>query len=324
VIFTPRDRVDWVRQVRRAEQLGYDVVTVSDHLGMPAPIPTMLLAAEATERIRIGTLVFNTAFYQPTVLARDIATLDHFSGGRIEVGLGAGYDRAQFDAAGIPWIGARERVAHLERTLIELKTIFANPDLSPPVAQPGGPPLADQSCQAGFAFDRTGPRTVMNQPGILLNYDGQEHLRYRRMLAGAFTVRRMRSLTEPIRRIVEDHLDDLATAGPGADLVKVFANPVPLLAICELLGVPDADRAEIQRRSSIGTDVGNSLDDQLANFAAMAAYMGELIASARRDPGDASVTTALRRADRVERISAAGQRGTRCLAFSPPHGTGFR
>ncbi len=155
--------------------------------------------------------------------------------------------------------------------------------------------LADQSCEAGFAFDRDGPRTVMNQPGILLNYDGQEHLRYRRMLVGAFTVRRVRSLTEPIRRIAEKHLDDLAEAGPGADLVETFANPVPLMAVCELLGVPYADRAGIARRSSIGTDVGNSLAEQLENFEAMAAYMGDLVASARRNPGDNILGDLIRR-----------------------------
>ncbi|MBW4718298.1 TIGR03621 family F420-dependent LLM class oxidoreductase [Saccharothrix obliqua] len=120
-LFTPVERDDWVKKVKLAEELGFDVVSVSDHLGMPAPLPTLVLAAEATERIRIGTLVLNTTFYQPTVLARDIATIDRYAGGRVEVGLGAGYDRSQFDAAGLPWTSAAERVAHLERTVDRLK-----------------------------------------------------------------------------------------------------------------------------------------------------------------------------------------------------------
>lgn len=131
-LFTPRGRKEWVERVRLAEELGYDVVSVSDHLGMPAPLPTLVLASEATERVRIGTLVLNTTFYQPAVLARDIDTIHRYSGGRVEVGLGAGYDRKQFDAAGLPWVGAAERVAHLEETVRRLK------DRDTDVEQPAG------------------------------------------------------------------------------------------------------------------------------------------------------------------------------------------
>lgn len=146
--------------------------------------------------------------------------------------------------------------------------------------------LADPRYEAGFAFDRTGPRTVMNQPGILLNYDGDEHTHYRRMLSGAFTVKRVRSLTPAIRRVVDERLDALEQAGPGADLIESFAGPVPLLVICELLGIPVEDRDGIQRRSAVGTDVANTRETQLENFAAMAAYMGELVRRQREDPGD--------------------------------------
>ncbi|MER6345937.1 TIGR03621 family F420-dependent LLM class oxidoreductase [Streptomyces sp. NPDC001595] len=141
VVFTPATRAQWVAKVRRAEELGYDIVSVSDHLGMPAPLATLAVVAEATERIRIGTLVLNTVFYQPTVLARDIATLDHYTGGRLEIGLGAGYDKAQFDRAGLPWIPAGERVDHLERTVRELRKVFGSPETVPQPAQPKGPPI---------------------------------------------------------------------------------------------------------------------------------------------------------------------------------------
>lgn len=148
--------------------------------------------------------------------------------------------------------------------------------------------LADPRFEAGFAFQRdsTGPRTVMNQPGILLNYDGAEHARYRRMLTGAFTVKRVRSMEGVIRRIVEEHLNALEAAGPGADLVELFAGPVPLLVICELLGASRSDHAGIQRRSEIGTDVGTTLEVQQRNFAEMTEYMGQLVAAHRRRPGD--------------------------------------
>ncbi|MCZ0983349.1 LLM class flavin-dependent oxidoreductase [Streptomyces diastatochromogenes] len=140
-LFTPATRSEWVARTRQAESLGYHVVSVSDHLGMPAPMATLALIAEATERIRIGTLVLNTQFYNPTVLARDIATVDQYAGGRVEIGLGAGYDKAQFETAGLPWSGPRERVDHLERTVKELRRVLGAPETRPRPAQPQGPPL---------------------------------------------------------------------------------------------------------------------------------------------------------------------------------------
>ncbi|MFF3753469.1 TIGR03621 family F420-dependent LLM class oxidoreductase [Streptomyces sp. NPDC002018] len=138
-LFTPVSRKEWVEKVRLAEELGFDIVSVSDHLGMPAPLPTLVLAAEATERVRIGTLVLNTTFYQPAVLARDIETIHRYSGGRVEVGLGAGYDRKQFDAAGLPWVGAAERVAHLEETVGRLKSGYADAAHPSEAGQPSPP-----------------------------------------------------------------------------------------------------------------------------------------------------------------------------------------
>jgi cytochrome P450 len=70
---------------------------------------------------------------------------------------------------------------------------------------------------------------------------------------------------------------------------------VPLLVICELLGIPLEDRDGIQRRSATGTDVANTLETQLENFAAMAAYMGELIRRQRAEPGDDILGDLIRR-----------------------------
>ncbi|MER5767877.1 cytochrome P450 [Streptomyces sp. NPDC001985] len=148
--------------------------------------------------------------------------------------------------------------------------------------------LSDIRYEAGFAFERdlTGPRTMMTQPGTLLNYDGEEHTRYRRMHAGAFTVRRVRAMAGAIERIVETHLDAVEREGPGADLIETFAGPVPLMVICELLGAPEEDHEGIRARSSIATSVGTTLAVQQENFGAMTEYMGRLIAAHRREPGD--------------------------------------
>lgn len=101
---------DWAR---RAEGMGYDVLHVPDHLGAPAPFPTLMTAATATETLRIGTFVLNAGFYKPALLARDVAALRDLSGGRLELGLGAGYAKDEFDAAEIPFPTARQRVDYL-------------------------------------------------------------------------------------------------------------------------------------------------------------------------------------------------------------------
>lgn len=174
---TPGTRAEWVGKCRRAEALGYDVISVADHLGMPAPFPALVLAAEATERVRLTTYVLNVPFYNPALLARDIAATDQFVEGRLELGLGAGYVKDEFDAAGLPFPGAGERIDLLERTIIELRGLYADPDYQPRPAQRGGPPLliggwgrrmvslaaryADIIAFAGLSFDADGaPRDI--------------------------------------------------------------------------------------------------------------------------------------------------------------------
>ncbi|WP_199429004.1 LLM class F420-dependent oxidoreductase [Qaidamihabitans albus] len=138
-MMVPTDRAGWVGNCRKAEDLGYDVVAVADHLGMPAPFPALVLAAEVTERVRLCTFVLNAAFYNPALLARDVAGTDQFTGGRLELGLGAGYVKAEFDAAGLPFDSARRRIDHLGHTVAELRRLFGQDDPRP--VQRPGPPL---------------------------------------------------------------------------------------------------------------------------------------------------------------------------------------
>ncbi|MEV3963674.1 LLM class F420-dependent oxidoreductase [Nocardia sp. NPDC050193] len=134
-------RDEWVEKCRRAEALGYDVIGIPDHLGLPAPFPAMMLAAAATERVRLNTFVLNVPFYNPALLARDVATVDQLSGGRVELGLGAGYVEAEFEAAGIPFPSGGRRVDHVAETAATLKRLYADADYRPSPAQAGGPPL---------------------------------------------------------------------------------------------------------------------------------------------------------------------------------------
>ncbi|MFE9762955.1 LLM class F420-dependent oxidoreductase [Streptomyces sp. NPDC005808] len=122
----PAPSDEWREKCRRAERLGYDVILVPDHLGMPAPFPSLVAAAEATDRPRVGTFVLNAGFWNPTLLAREVATTDALTGGRLELGLGAGYIQAEHDAAGVPFGSARERVDHLLRTVGELERLLGS------------------------------------------------------------------------------------------------------------------------------------------------------------------------------------------------------
>ena len=105
---------DWAH---RAEDMGYDVLHVPDHLGAPAPFPTLMTAAAATEKLHVGTFVLNAGFYKPALLARDVMAMHDLTGGRLELGLGTGYVEAEFKAAEIPYPSARERVDHLRHVV---------------------------------------------------------------------------------------------------------------------------------------------------------------------------------------------------------------
>ncbi|OBB58709.1 cytochrome [Mycobacterium sp. 852013-51886_SCH5428379] len=124
------------------------------------------------------------------------------------------------------------------------------------------------------------------QAGNLLANDPPEHQRLRRMLTPAFTQRRIKALEPRIEAIVTEHLDAMAAAGPPADLVESFALPIPSLVICELLGVPYADREDFQRRSARQLDLSLPIPERLEVARQARAYMGSLVTRARRAPGD--------------------------------------
>jgi cytochrome P450 len=95
--------------------------------------------------------------------------------------------------------------------------------------------------------------------------DEPRHGRYRKPLVGKFTVRRMRQLTERVEQVTAERLDAMAKAGPPADLVTAFANPVPAVMICELLGVPYAERGSFQEQAEKFMD-GETDDDVLSDL----------------------------------------------------------
>jgi cytochrome P450 len=133
--------------------------------------------------------------------------------------------------------------------------------------------------------------------GFLIAYDPPDHTRLRRLLTAGFTVARMRTLAPPVADVVRQQLDVMA--GQGAqddlvDLVEAFALPIPSLVICELLGVPYADRDEFQRTSRLRVDMSTAQDVQLAAAQTSRAYLTELITEQRRSPANGLIGMLLR------------------------------
>jgi cytochrome P450 len=121
-------------------------------------------------------------------------------------------------------------------------------------------------------------------PGLFISMDPPDHTRLRCKLTGAFTVKRMKQLEESIIAITERQLDELAKLTPPVDLVRAFALPVPSLVICELLGVPYADRETFQSNSSKFMERDVTIEDKMAAIGAMFGYLAELVTSKRADP----------------------------------------
>lgn len=116
-----KSRAALVDKVKRAEDLGYDILCVPDHLGAAAPFPTLTAVAMVTTRIRVSMYVLNAAFYKPALLSRDLEALDVLSDGRLEIGLGTGYVREEFEAAELPYPSAGARVDYLQHMTSYLK-----------------------------------------------------------------------------------------------------------------------------------------------------------------------------------------------------------
>jgi probable F420-dependent oxidoreductase len=117
----------WGAYVRRVESLGYSTLFLPDHFGdQLAPVPALAVAAEVTTDLRIGILVADNDYRHPVVHAKDLATLDVLSGGRLEVGLGAGWMRSDYDESGIPYDRPGVRVDRFEEGVAVIKGLFAD------------------------------------------------------------------------------------------------------------------------------------------------------------------------------------------------------
>jgi len=121
------DGRELAERARRAEAIGYHGLVIPDHL-IPqlAPVPAMAVIAAATERLRIGAFVFNNALRHPAVLAQDLASLDVLSDGRLDVAIGAGWNKPEYDAIGLPFPAVTVRQAKLLEAVAVLKGAFGD------------------------------------------------------------------------------------------------------------------------------------------------------------------------------------------------------
>lgn len=137
---------DWREIARITEALGYQTLLMPDHLGHQlAPFPALVAAADATAFLRVGTFVASNELRHPVLLAREAATVDLLTEGRFELGLGMGWMRAEFAAAGLPFPDAPTRVERLAEAVALLDELFRADEVTVagahyPVAQlPPGP-----------------------------------------------------------------------------------------------------------------------------------------------------------------------------------------
>jgi hypothetical protein len=157
----------------------------------------------------------------------------------------------------------------------DVRAVLADRRFSSDPAKTGFP---NQSPVSKFRRERS--------KGSFLTMDDPEHARYRRMLVGEFTVRRIEALRPRIEATVHALLDSM-TAGPNpVDLVSAFALPLPSLVICHLLGVPYADHEFFQRQSSDMLDTTGDPAEALRAGKELAVYLYKLIKAKEADPGD--------------------------------------
>lgn len=155
-VSAPFEGRTWAETAREVEDLGYSTLFLPDHFGEQfGPIAAMAAAAAVTTTLRVGALVFDNDFRHPVVLAKEMATIDVLSGGRVEVGVGAGWKTTDYDESGIPMDAPKVRVERMMESVAVLKGLFGSTPVThdgthyrieglqgtPAPTGPTGPPL---------------------------------------------------------------------------------------------------------------------------------------------------------------------------------------
>ena len=126
-----QSRAEWVATARKVEALGYSTLVMGEHLsflsaGSLGPIAALMAAADATTTLRLGSGVFNNDFRHPCMLAQEAATIDLLSDGRLELGIGGGWLKADYDVSGVPFDPPAVRIERLEEAVTLIKRLFGD------------------------------------------------------------------------------------------------------------------------------------------------------------------------------------------------------
>ena len=142
--FNPKSPSAWREMLRKVEDLGYSAYHLADHILGPGPaiestahppqllaaVPAMAMALEYTDRIKVGARVFCMDYRDPVMLAKEAATMDYLSDGRLELGLGAGWIEAEYGAIGMPFNPIGERLDKFENVVEAVKAFMSGDPLS--------------------------------------------------------------------------------------------------------------------------------------------------------------------------------------------------
>ncbi|MBW4718106.1 cytochrome P450 [Saccharothrix obliqua] len=200
-------------------------------------------------------------------------------------------------AAGCPFDPAPELTRQAERAPVSRARLW---DGSAPWLVTGyddvrallaDPRISVDATRPGFPHTNAVSRARDTTMKTLMQMDPPEHTAQRRLLTAWFTVRRMAALRPRVQRVVDDLVDDMIAGPKPVDLVEAFALPVPSRVICELLGVPYADRDFFQGVARTLVMDRPDPEDAMAASGELNAYLGELVVRKHADPGDDLLST---------------------------------
>jgi probable F420-dependent oxidoreductase len=124
-------RAEWVELARRVERLGFSHLALPDHFDEQlAPVPALMAAADATEHLRVGALVWDNDYRHPLVLAKELATMDVLSEGRVDIGLGAGWMRSDYDQSGLRYDPPGVRIDRFVEAVAVMKGVLSGEPFS--------------------------------------------------------------------------------------------------------------------------------------------------------------------------------------------------
>jgi probable F420-dependent oxidoreductase len=273
---------DWAQ---RAEELGFSSVWLSDHLfldtarygaaehkhGAMECLATLAALAAATNRVRLGTLVVCNDLRLPTVLAKTATTIDLVSGGRLELGMGAGWYEEEYEAAGVPFEPPGVRIARLTEALQIVTSLLSSPELS----------FSGKYYQ--IRRGRNLPQPVQSPPTVWLGGKGDRLVSLAGRLAGGFNTAwawtpeayagRVQLLERAARRAGRDPASVRRSVGlyclPGSDPIDLqarwdrylaaFPGTTPRLRLDEwrrdkLVGTPDEIAATVEDFATLGVE----------------------------------------------------------------------